>query len=375
MPRPVGRLEASWDPNFSPALPSIVLCITWLFVLCLTLPSQAPAWRLIRLASLPALAGIILPLSFDRRYTCGNPLRDLAFPLITWTFMCKTVEICVVYSNGGPRPIRPFLRNASRPVYELQTGNYGQYDWREVEFPALLTWDRLIYGVDVLFLRRPGTSPILPRQGRALEWSKRGLNEWARYLKLNECHPDDVPAHSPVRRFGQSEMPLWAGFLQITLMWTSFKWLYALAAPTSEMIDFRGLYIPVGSATSRTFWHAVLPSHFTRKHLVLLDIPSSVLDLPLPTRVAMTISIGGAVFLAPGFLESLVHKVCRPMVATSFLSSFDRPLTSPGLARFWARSWHATSQRDYLTMASMMPFFHHPPLQLLYVFFWSGVQQ
>ncbi len=240
--------------------------------------------------------------------------------------------------------------------------------------PKLFSWGRLLYGIDVLFLRRPGTSPILPKQGRALEWSKKGLNEWCHYLMVNMCQPQDIPAHSAVRRFGQPEMPLWTGFLQTLLMWSSFKWLYALASPTSEMISVLGFYIPVSSTRSRTFWHAILPSTFSDKHLVLLGTPSAVSQLPLLTGLVMVMSVGGAIFLAPGFMESIVLLFWSPVPATSFLASFERPITSPSIARLWARSWHSTSQRDYLNMASILPFSNHPALQLLYVFFWSGVQ-
>lgn len=368
-------LEASWETNFRPALPSIALCISWLFLLCLTLPYQAPTWRLIRLASFPALAAIAIPLTFNRTYTLGNPMRDLALPTITWTVMCKSVEICLNYSNGGPRPIRPFLPQTSKPVTQMEAVKYAEYEWKEVDHPALFSWARAVYALDVLFLRRPGTSPILAKQGRALDWSKRGLNEWSRCLKINKCQPQDIPAHSPVRRFGQPELPLWAGSLQALCMWISLKWLYALAAPASEVIDFIGLYLPVGSATTRDIWHTLLPSYFTRRHLALLGVPTSAFELPLPTRIAMVLSVGGAIFLAPGFAEGLLLKVWRPTPATSFLSSFERPVTSPGLARLWARSWHATSQRDYLNVAFVMPFASNQVLQLLYVFFWSGVQQ
>ncbi|SYW78172.1 uncharacterized protein UBRO2_02364 [Ustilago bromivora] len=213
----------------------------------------------------------------------------------------------------------------------MDPSEYAQYEWKEIEFPQLFSWARLIYGLDTLGLRRVGTSPILPKQGRALEWLKRGLNEWSRYLKVNKCKPEDIPAHSPLRRFGQPEMPFLAAALQLLFMRFSFQWLYALAAAISEMISVLGFYIPVGSPQSRNcgirFFHQPLQAS---------------------------------------------DSLCWP--ATSFLSTFNRPVTSPGLARLWARSWHAASQRDYLNMASFMPFSRYEPLQLLYVFFWSGAQ-
>ncbi|SPC60940.1 uncharacterized protein UHOD_01701 [Ustilago sp. UG-2017b] len=267
---------------------------------------------------------ISLQLTFNRTYTLGNPLRDLAMPTITWTIM--------------------------------DPSEYAQYEWKEIEFPQLFSWARLIYGLDTLGLRRVGTSPILPKQGRALEWSKRGLNEWSRYLKVNKCKPEDIPAHSPLRRFGQPEMPFLAAALQLLFMRFSFQWLYALAAATSEMISVLGFYIPVG------------------KRFTLLGVPTSAFDLPLLTRLGMVLSVGGAVCLLGAVAEGTMLLFWKPKPATSFLSTFNRPVTSPGLARLWARSWHAASQRDYLNMASSMPFSRYEPLQLLYVFFWSGVQ-
>ncbi len=315
-----------------------------------------------------------IPITFDRTCTLGNPLRDLAMPTITWTVMCKAVEVCLNYSKGGPRPIRPFLPKSSKPVDRMVESEYAEYEWKEVEYPALFSWARVVYALDVLGLRRPGTSLLLPNQGRALEWSKKGLNDWSRYLKANKCKPEDIPAHSPVRRFGQPEMPLWAATAQVLLVYFSFKWMYALAAPTSEMLNVFGLYIPVGSPETRRFWHTILPKSMT-KHFILLGVPTSAFDLPLLTRLGMTLATGGAICLAPGFMESVSLLFWTPEPATSFVASFERVLTSPGIARLWARSWHATSQRDYLNMAMVMPFSSNQIMQLLYVFFWSGVQQ
>ncbi|CCF54704.1 hypothetical protein NDA11_000520 [Ustilago hordei] len=367
-------LVASWEPNFRPAVPTTFFCLAWIFVLCLTLPSRSPTWRLIRLASFPAIASISLQLTFNRTYTLGNPLRDLAMPTITWTIVCKAVEICLVCSKGGPRQIRPFLPKSKFPVSKMDPSEYAQYEWKEIEFPQLFSWARLMYGLDTLGLRRVGTSPILPKQGRALEWSKRGLNEWSRYLKVNKCKPEDIPAHSPVRRFGQPEMPFLAAALQLLFMRFSFQWLYALAAATSEMISVLGFYIPVGSPQSRKLWYSILPSTFTSKQFTLLGVPTSAFDLPLLTRLGMVLSVGGAVCLLGAVAEGTMLLFWNPKPATSFLSTFNRPVTSPGLAHLWARSWHAASQRDYLNIASFMPFSRYEPLQLLYVFFWSGVQ-
>ena len=289
--------------------------------------------------------------------------------------MCKAVEICLVYSKGGPKQIRPFLPKSVVPVSKMQESEYSQYEWKEVAFPKLFSWGRVIYGLDVLFLRRVGTSPVFAGQGRALEWSKRGLNEWSRYLKVNKCQPSEIPAHAPVRRFGQPEMPFWAAMLQLLFVHLSFKWLYALASPASELLNVFGFYIPVGSPQTQKFWHTVLPSQFTSRHFTLLGVPTSAFDLPLLTRIGMVLSIGGAICLGPAALEGVPLLVWKPSPATSFVSSFERPLTSPGLARMWARSWHSTSQRDYLNMAAVMPFSSHRVMQMLYVFFWSGVQQ
>ncbi|SNX82512.1 uncharacterized protein MEPE_01218 [Melanopsichium pennsylvanicum] len=366
--------EASWEPNFSSALPTIGICVFWIFFLCLTLPSRSTAWCIFRLASFPALAALSISLTFDRNLTLGNPLRDISLPTITWTMICKTVEVCIVYSKGGPRWIRPFLPKSQNPVTKMEESEYAVYEWKEVAFPEFLSWDRFIYSLDVLFLRRVGTSPILPGQGRALEWSKRGLNEWSRYLRVNKCGPKDIPAHSPVRRFGQPEMHILAGSLQFLFVCLSFKWLYALATPASEVLQVLGLYIPIGSIASPRVWHAILPTAFTSRHLVLLGIPSSAFDLPLLTRLAMTVSMGGSICLTPGLLESITLLFYKPSPATSFLSSFERPVSSPDLAKLWARSWHSLSQRDYLNMAQVMPFSRHPVMHMLYVFFWSGVQ-
>lgn len=364
---------ASWEPNFSPALPRIALCFGWLFLLCLTLPSRSPAMRLLRLASFPGLALVSLPLTFNHTFTLGNPLRDLAMPTLTWALTSKAIEICFVYSSGGPRPIKPFLPKSDRPVATMRKEEYAEYEWREVEYPKLWSWARLAYALDVLWLKRVGTSLLLPSQGRGLEWSKKGLNDWAQHLKTNKCKPEDVPVHGPVRRFGQAEMPLWASTLQLVAIHLAFKWLYALATPSYELLDVAGLYVPISSPTSRRFWYSILPSSL-HKPFTMLQTPMSAFDLPLITRLGMTLCLGGAVCLGPAELESIPLLFYRPEPVTSFTSAFERPITSPGLARLWARSWHAMSQRDYLCFATVMPFSHNQVMQTFYVFFWSGVQ-
>lgn len=314
---------------------------------------------------------LTLPLTFDRTLTLGNPMRDLALPTFTWTIMCKAIELCLVYSSGGPRPIRLFMGKTL--VRNMDERHYGEYEWREVEFPPLWSWGRVVYGLDVLGLRRVGTSLLFPKEGRALQWSKKGLNEWSRYLKVNNCRAEDIPAHSSVRRFGQPEMPLYAAMAQLLIIHMAFRWLYALSSPSSELINVLGLYIPIGSAFSRKLWYSILPSYL-HKPFILLGTPTSAFDLPFLTRLGMTASLGGAVCLGPGAIESIPLLFWTPTPATSFLSAFERPITSPGLARLWARSWHSMSQRDYLSFAAIMPFSGNQVMQMLFVFFWSGVQ-
>lgn len=135
-----------------------------------------------------------------------------------------------------------------------------------------------------------------------------------------------------------------------------------------------GLLHPSWVAPISQLWYSILPSTFTSKRFTLLGVPTSAFDLPLLTRLGMVLSVGGAVCLLGAVAEGTMLLFWKPKPATSFLSTFNRPVTSPGLARLWARSWHAASQRDYLNMASLMPFSRYEPLQLLYVFFWSGVQ-
>lgn len=375
VPRGTRPQDANWEPNFRPALPSIAICVLWLFCLCLTLPSRSQAWRLVRLASFPALAMLSIPITFERQWTLGNPLRDMALPTITWVIMCKAVELCLVYSKGGPREIRPFLPGETVPVSRMQASEYALYEWKEVEVPALFSWARIVYGLDVLTLRRMGTSPLLAHQGRALEWSKHALNQWSRYLAANRCQPSDIGVHSAVHRFGQAELPLYAASLQLLCVYMSFRWLYALAAPSCELLDVMGFYIPVGTTWSRRFWYALLPSNVTAKTTALRRVPSSAFELPLPTRLGMVMSVGGAVCLVPAFVEGVVLTLWTPYPSTAFLSSFEQPLTSPSLARLWARSWHTTSQRDYLHLASLLPLSRYKTVNTLYVFFWSGVQQ
>lgn len=361
-------LEASWTPNFRPALPITSICLAWLFLLCLTLPARGGAWRMVRLASFPAIVLLSLQLVLDRRMTLGNPLRDLALPILAWTIICKAAEICIVFAAGGPRPIRPFHKGK---LVTCMGEDYAGYEWKIVDAPKMASWARVVYALDVFLLRRVGTSAIRPREGRALEWSLRGLNDWARFLRQNRCSPAQIAAHSTVRRFGQPEMALYAAVLQMLFAVVSLRWIHALSTPC-QVLDVYGFWIP-SSPASRS-WISLLPATAV-KQVRISGIPASAWKLPLPTLLSVVVTVGGAICLLPSAAEGLLLLVWKPRPATSFLASFERPLTSPGLARLWARSWHATSQRDYLAMASLLPGSRQRTLQLLYVFFWSGVQQ
>ncbi len=323
---------------------------------------------MVRLASFPAIVLLSLQLVLDRRMTLGNPLRDLALPILAWTIICKAAEICIVFAPGGPRPIRPF--HNSKLVTRMGE-DYAAYEWKLVDPPKMASWGRVVYALDVFLLRRVGTSPIRPREGRALEWSLRGLNDWSRFLRQNRCNPAQIPAHSTVRRFGQPEMAFYAAVLQMLFAVVSLRWIHALSHPC-QVFDIYGFWIPTSPASQK--WISLLPATAV-KQIRISGIPASAWKLPLPTLLFVVVTVGGAICLLPSAAEGLLLLVWKPRPATSFLAAFERPLTSPGLARLWARSWHATSQRDYLAMASLLPGSRNRTLQLLYVFFWSGVQQ
>lgn len=363
---------ASWEPNFSPALPIILSSCLWLWLLCFTLPSDTLLWRIIRVSSFPPLLVLLLQLSLDLRYTLGNPLRDLGLPTMTWSLVCKAVELCLTYAAGGPKPIRPFLKGSDCPVRRMSEAAYADYEWREVDFPSTWSWDRVVYSLDVFGLRRAGTSWLLPEEGRSLEWSKDALNEWSHYLKAQTCTPDQVPVHGPVRRFGQPEGSLVFSTLQVLFVVIGFQWIYALAAPSALTVCIFGVYIPVTSFASKYAWLDSLPF---AKDCSLSGIPNSALALPLATRLGLTLCFGGAVCFAAGLVETLALAAMGPLrPATMFLSAFERPLTSPSISRLWARSWHSMSQRDYTNMASLLPGSRHRAVFMIYVFMWSGVQ-
>ncbi|PWZ03127.1 hypothetical protein BCV70DRAFT_209542 [Testicularia cyperi] len=361
----------NWDPNFVPALPSILLSFVWLFVLCYTLPERSAWWRLFRLSSFPLLYTTLVHISFNYDYTLGNPLRDLAMPTITWTVLCKAVEVCIIYSRGGPKTIRPFLPNAEHPVTAMVESDYSKYEWKEVDFAPLCSTERLIYAVDVIGMRRVGTSGVLPQQGRSLEWSKQALNKWAQYLKTRQCAPSEVPVHGPIRRFGQLEFPPIVSLLQFGFLYAGMRWLYALAAPSDPTVCLLGLFVPESFVPHD--WLRKLP--LAKPCKLASGIPNSVFALPVATRLAMTCVFGAAVCFAAGIGESIGFPLLKRLhPPTGFLSAFDRPLTAPSISRLWARSWHGMSQRDYIHLSSLCPGSENRILYVVYAFMWSGIQ-
>ncbi|EPQ30245.1 uncharacterized protein PFL1_02361 [Pseudozyma flocculosa PF-1] len=384
------ELPSQWQPSFSPALPLLLGQFFWLFLLCLTLPSASTTLKLLRLASFPFIAYNALRISFDLSYTLGNPLRDASIPTVTWALLVKAIEVCLALTlnslydpakAGGPCWIKPFRIptraeekdakvNSGGPVQELASGeDESALEWRPVPFPSWLSWGRIVYAVDVMCLRRPGTSLLLPNQRRALQWSQDDLNAWADYLRTEHKRPEQVPPHAHVHRFGQAETSILTAAAQFAFLGLGMSWIYLLASPASKTLCASGLVVPVSKRASSTLLR-IAPWLFQRCSSPV-DLPS-FFEIPLVSQLLTVAIFGAGVCFSTGLPEALLLKLWRPSPSTAYLPAFDRALSSASISRLWARGWHLFHSRDFVLISRLLPFGHTRPGKLFGSFLCSA---
>ncbi|PWN94222.1 hypothetical protein FA10DRAFT_299525 [Acaromyces ingoldii] len=374
-----------------PGLTTTVASILALLIVShMTLPWQTFEARLLRAGLLfPITAYLIFHMATDPAHTLGNNMRDLCFGTMAWNLIAKTLDVNLVtlFDDHAPRwcvpdwdKERSLLASKSDTITEnkekLETKkgkkvsdsrpwpcfsnstfslqkrplwasrDYVPVHWMLVDPPQrLFSMDRLLWTIDVLVLRRVGTSLIFPEHMRALEWSQRRLESTGRvrYHRQPNSRSDLVarPTQADLQRevsFGQVPVPLWRAIIEACVARYAVTKLNAYHFP-----------LPVDQGT---FYM-----------------------LSLGEQYLFALCVGSQIAFGASLPDYVSVKALRPLVpVTANLTSFSAPASATSLSDLWGNRWHTFSRRDLWRIASLLfPFGSTRVGNVVGAFFFSGV--
>lgn len=332
-----------------------------------SLPSSTPTVQILRPFSLPYLLALFAPIALDRsRFTLGGDFRDIAIPALAWLPIAEALKTCMVSiwdedRQRAPRWIVPEAQakrfkgatkveededvkqriaearkasdsaKSSRSHHHLGTPSRFTIPttWYYIPHPPFWSSRRLLWAIDSLALRRPGTSWIFPHECRAMEWAHRPmLHSAAVYEEAERIEAKgDVGAAQRKRE----EAPVWFGQLE---------WGYK--GCLAQLVFLYGVFRFVA-------W----------LNLETSKGPYDFYTFPLWQQYAMTFGLGSTIAFTFSPIEYLIGPLLLQVFrfpATAISPTFQRPLVSSGPTEFWGKRWHQWLRRDFSTIARMMPF-------------------
>lgn len=375
----------------------LVFLSHWSLVL-FTGDKQATAGRLTRLSLLPITLYFAADFVFNRSYTFGSVVRDACFPAFGWHLLAKAFDVGIVFDielqEGKPLPRwcipdwekeeqdrhilvgeKPMLdRGASKRHRDGNgTGLKGkattQLRWwqRSIKIPRRPTWavdgmiiprhwkivslpvhaaDQLLWTVDVMFLRRPGTSALFPNEMRALDWSMKKLQTAgeAQHQRALAGEPHATP---------------------LTLTKSLHPFGYVELSPIFALCDF-----------ALVVWAY---RYFNGVDLARDSFSNFFANVPLHQQCALTLCIGTFIAIAQGPVDFVVLPLMLRwplrVPETAITPEYRDVARSQSLAEMWGWRWHTRSQRDFIRLGRLIPIGapNDRVAAMLKAFFWSGV--
>ncbi|KAI8451481.1 hypothetical protein BY996DRAFT_6432139 [Phakopsora pachyrhizi] len=322
--------------NFKPVLLPLVISFAMLWSSAVSLPEPGYFPICFRLAMVPILLTLAFDIGTNKSYSLGSPLRDVIFSYWACLIVFRILDMAVVSlwdESPAPKWIKPrkkILKSAPSEGLEgdMKSSNEKevntatptnresvQYLWTTVPHPPLLSFERALYGLDVVLLNRPGTPWLFPWRLRSLDWSLPALNR-QRKKELN---------------FGQPEWPF----------------LIALAHYYIRNLDLDGK-----REGARNLW-----------------------QINLKDQILVTFALGAIIAFGTSLEEAIVFPLLiktKILPPTALLGQSRRAILSDGLVELWGYRWHHNWRRSFVRTARLFPAGMTAPGNAIWSFFLSG---
>ncbi|PWN40792.1 hypothetical protein IE81DRAFT_348951 [Ceraceosorus guamensis] len=338
--------------------------------------------RIIRLGLMLVTLYFVIDWAFNRQYTFGSTIRDTAFGAVAWHLFAKTLDVGLVYDLEGKPPPRwcvPVWQrvedgraneasvaerkgkrtqhhvahaSAAKPSFWQRTPLPGRpawarqqklipQQWRLLDLPTSAA-DRALWALDVMFMRRLGTSWLFIEEMRALEWSKSKLEHAGAVQSEARRTGQALPRYkAELQPFGYSEGSWWYAILDASL----FGWAIVYVSQS---------HVPVKSRWD--FYH-----------------------LPFAQQAALTLCVGVIIGMPAALPEMIFIPLTQiwplNLPATAIIPTFRDVGRSRSLSELWGFRWHTISKRDFVRLARLLPIggSRNKAALLVKVFFWSGL--
>lgn len=340
--------------SFKPVIVPLTSSFLLLWLCAVSLPEKGRFPVLFRLSILPFLLACACDIAVNKTYSLGSPLRDVMFPYWGCLIAFRIIDMALVTlwdKNPAPQWIKPKripedlncnldksepmepseiveTKVDEAPLHNPRIFSKADHEthhlWRPVPHAPLLSFDRALYGLDVILLNRPGTPWLFPWRLRSLDWSLTALNGQRRE-QLN---------------FGKPEWPFLLALIQHIFHFMAHSYI--------RSIDLDG-----ERREAQDLWAIKLP------HQILVT-------LALGSIVALSTSLEEAITF-PLFLNA---KILPP---TALLGYSRRAVLSKGLVELWGYRWHQNWRRSLVRTARLFPGGLNPTGNALWTFFLSGV--
>jgi len=343
--------------NFKPVVMPLSISFFLLWLCAVSLPEKGPLPALFRISMLPILLASAFDITVNKTYSLGSPLRDVMFPYWGCLIAFRIIDMALVSlwdENPAPNWIKPKQipeEKSNLPSGKLTIGvNVDDQEdnqqislapfhegkraceatcetrclWGPVPHAPLFSFDRALYGLDVILLNRPGTPWLFPWRLRSLDWSLVALNGQRRE-KLN---------------FGKPEWPFLLALIQ--------QVFHLMAHNYIRSMDLDGR-----RSETRDLW-----------------------AIKLSEQILVTLALGAIVALSTSLEEAITFPLLlnlKFLPQTALLGNTRRAILSKGLAELWGYRWHHNWRRSFVRTARLFPGGLNSTGNALWTFFLSGM--
>ncbi|POV96469.1 hypothetical protein PSHT_15114, partial [Puccinia striiformis] len=338
--------------NFKPVILPLATSFFLLWLCAVSLPQKGALPVVLRLSLLPFLLASAFDITVNKSYSLGSPLRDVMFPYWGCLIAFRIIDMALVSlwdENPAPMWIKPQYvpeqhnlhvsksitsseRIDEKDVEEASPAPFHEgkgicketcetsYLWRPVAHSPLFSFDRALYGLDVLLLNRPGTPWLFPWRLRSLDWSLVALNGQRREQL----------------KFGKPEWPFLLALIQ--------QVFHLMAHNFIRSMDLDGK-----RSEARDLW-----------------------VIKLSDQILVTLALGAIVALSSSLEEAITFPLLlnsKFLPQTALLGNTRRAILSKGLVELWGYRWHHNWRRSFVRTARLFPGGLNPTGNALWTFF------